>query len=208
MCNHRGQRELELLPEFEKVLSNEYRVQSESTDPSVNNIKWVQQSLNKIMRLRLTEDGIMGSATKSALRAYQGKRGLKATGSIDQTTISALANDQKMQTGSLTATTPLIPPTGRVRKILNERPIHVINSKGKSSVINDDADLPLTKQCSAAIILDRFTLGEYQLRFSHYNLLINAFNILQSLAGLQDFFLVVEGHADKSGNEDRNAGLS
>jgi lysozyme family protein len=38
-------------------------------------IKWVQQSLNSILGLKLSEDGMMGTNTRSAIRSFQQKAG-------------------------------------------------------------------------------------------------------------------------------------
>jgi peptidoglycan hydrolase-like protein with peptidoglycan-binding domain len=53
-------------------------------------IRWVQQSLNQIMGLRLAVDGIMGPATRSAIRSFQQKRGLIADGIVGPKTEAAM----------------------------------------------------------------------------------------------------------------------
>ena len=53
-------------------------------------IRWVQDSLNKILGLRLAADGIMGPATRSAVRSFQQKQGLAADGVVGPQTETAL----------------------------------------------------------------------------------------------------------------------
>ena len=72
--------------EFEEELDNE--VNRSSRDY----IRWVQRSLNQIMGLRLTEDGIAGSATRSAIRNFQQRHGLRTDGMVGSQTERALIN--------------------------------------------------------------------------------------------------------------------
>jgi hypothetical protein len=53
-------------------------------------IKWVQQSLNRIMQLRLVDDGIMGPKTRSAIRSFQQRKGLDPSGSVESQTEAAI----------------------------------------------------------------------------------------------------------------------
>ena len=53
-------------------------------------VKWVQESLNQILGLRLSTDGIMGAQTRSAIRSFQQKRGLKADGILGAQTEAAI----------------------------------------------------------------------------------------------------------------------
>lgn len=55
-----------------------------------NHIRWIQQSLNQIMSLRLPVDGIMGPATRSAIRSFQKRRGLTADGNVGSRIEAAL----------------------------------------------------------------------------------------------------------------------
>jgi hypothetical protein len=57
---------------------------------SLDYIRWVQQSLNKIMGLRLTADGVMGRQTRSAVSSFQQRRGLRADGVVGSQTERAL----------------------------------------------------------------------------------------------------------------------
>lgn len=54
-------------------------------------IRWVQDSLNRLMNLRLPVTGIMDAAVRSALRSFQEKRGLPADGVAGPGTKRALA---------------------------------------------------------------------------------------------------------------------
>jgi len=53
-------------------------------------IKWVQQSLNQILGIRLTIDGDLGSKTRSAIRSFQQKQGLTADGIVGAKTEAAI----------------------------------------------------------------------------------------------------------------------
>lgn len=45
-------------------------------------IRWVQRVLNRIMGLRLAEDGLLGPVTRSAIRSFQGRYGLFVDGIV------------------------------------------------------------------------------------------------------------------------------
>ncbi len=52
--------------------------------------QWVQQSLNKILGLRLDVDGDIGARTREAIVAFQKKQGIEATGGLGDKTEAAL----------------------------------------------------------------------------------------------------------------------
>ena len=64
--------------------------EGENTQNSQQRVRWIQESLNKILGLRLKVDGIMGPQTKSAIRGFQQKNGLAADGVVGQKTEAAL----------------------------------------------------------------------------------------------------------------------
>ena len=53
-------------------------------------VRWVQDSLNRVMGLRLAVDGIMGPMTRSAVRSFQQRRGLMVDGVVGPMTENAL----------------------------------------------------------------------------------------------------------------------
>lgn len=53
-------------------------------------VRWVQESLNRILGLNLKADGIMGPQTRSALRSFQQDQSLKTDGIVGPTTEAAL----------------------------------------------------------------------------------------------------------------------
>lgn len=57
---------------------------------SADYIRWVQQSLNKVMGLQLAEDGRSGVQTRSAVRSFQQRSGLSADGDVGPQTEAAL----------------------------------------------------------------------------------------------------------------------
>jgi GH25 family lysozyme M1 (1,4-beta-N-acetylmuramidase) len=64
--------------------------QGEVNRTSRDYIRWVQSSLNRILGLRLAEDGRMGSQTRSAIRSFQQRQGLTADGIVGSLTEKAL----------------------------------------------------------------------------------------------------------------------
>lgn len=60
-------------------------------------VRWVQSSLNQVMGLRLTIDGILNAETRSAVRSFQERRGLPVTGFIGPDTEQALKDGLKSQ---------------------------------------------------------------------------------------------------------------
>ena len=53
-------------------------------------VRWVQNSLNRILGLRLSVDGIAGPATRSAIRTFQQKQGLTVDGVVGPKTQAAM----------------------------------------------------------------------------------------------------------------------
>lgn len=53
-------------------------------------VRWVQNALNKVMALRLAVDGILGPATRSAIRSFQQKVELAADGIVGPETEEAI----------------------------------------------------------------------------------------------------------------------
>jgi peptidoglycan hydrolase-like protein with peptidoglycan-binding domain len=89
-----------------------FKLESELEDEVNRNsrdyIKWVQQSLNQIMGLRLAVDGILGSQTRSAIRSFQGRQGLGIDGVVGPKTeaaLSAALAGRPAPTGTVSGTT-------------------------------------------------------------------------------------------------------
>jgi len=64
--------------------------QGEATRTGPGYVRWVQQALNQVLGLRLAVDGIMGTQTRSAIRAFQQRHGLAADGVVGPRTEAAL----------------------------------------------------------------------------------------------------------------------
>ncbi len=75
--------------EFDYEMEEEWETGSPNRS-SRDYIKWVQQSLNQIMGLRLAVDGISGTQTRSAIRSFQQQRGLTVDGIVGPQTEAAL----------------------------------------------------------------------------------------------------------------------
>jgi peptidoglycan hydrolase-like protein with peptidoglycan-binding domain len=65
-------------------------------------VRWVQQSLNRIMGLRLPPVGIMGPQTRSAIRSFQRRQGLPADGVVGPETKRALISARRGQASTHT----------------------------------------------------------------------------------------------------------
>jgi peptidoglycan hydrolase-like protein with peptidoglycan-binding domain len=65
-------------------------LQGEVNRSSRDYIRWVQQSLNRILGLQLAVDGISGTQTRSAIRSFQKQRGLAVDGIVGKQTEAAL----------------------------------------------------------------------------------------------------------------------
>ena len=68
----------------------DYELEEEVNRQSPAYAMWVQQSLNKILGLRLAVDGITGTQTRSAIRSFQQREGLLIDGIVGPQTESAL----------------------------------------------------------------------------------------------------------------------
>jgi peptidoglycan hydrolase-like protein with peptidoglycan-binding domain len=101
----------------------DFELEDEVNRRSLEYIRWVQQSLNKILGLRLTEDGIIGRQTRSAISSFQQRQGLKADGIVGSRTEAALIASGALPPPQMT--TPSVPiPAGRP-DIVNVRGIRV-----------------------------------------------------------------------------------
>jgi hypothetical protein len=92
---------------FDTEVADEER-QGEVNRSNPDYIRWVQQSLNKVLGLRLAVDGIMGPATRSAIRSFQQRQGLTADGIFGPQTEQQL----RLSVGGSTPTpsSPACPP--------------------------------------------------------------------------------------------------
>ena len=80
-----------------------------SAEPSVEgseHVRWVQDSLNRILGLRLHVDGIMGPEVRSAVRSFQERQGLPITGLVGPDTERALIAGKGEQSSGAAATKP------------------------------------------------------------------------------------------------------
>ena len=81
--------ELEEFESFDAELADLER-EAEVDRSSREYIRWAQQSLNKVLGLGLAVDGIMGPATRSAIRSFQQRRGLAVDGVVGPKTDAAI----------------------------------------------------------------------------------------------------------------------
>jgi len=64
--------------------------QGEYSGGTADQVRWVQSSLNTVLSLRLTVDGVAGPATRSAIRSFQQRQGLTPDGVVGPQTQAAL----------------------------------------------------------------------------------------------------------------------
>lgn len=98
------------LPELEQ----ESGWQGEVNRSSREFIRWVQCSLNRILGLRLAEDGIMGRQTRSAIRSFQQRSRLGVDGIVGSQTQRAL-----IAAGACPL--PGVPPTPTPQLVVRKR---------------------------------------------------------------------------------------
>ncbi|SCX40976.1 peptidoglycan-binding protein [Nitrosospira sp. Nsp1] len=71
-------------------ISEPFPIDSTSSAPGTEVVRWAQDCLNHVMRLRLAVNGVMGVDTRSALRRFQGQQGLRVSGILGPDTEEAL----------------------------------------------------------------------------------------------------------------------
>lgn len=164
--------------EFDTELADE-EWQGEVNRSSRDYMRWVQQSLNKVLGLRLTVDGIMGPATRSAIRSFQQRQGLTPDGIVGPQTEQQL----RLLVGGSTPTpsSPACPP----------RPVYV------------DCPPPSTP----FELLDNFAFDGFRLNRSVHTprLLRVARQIIASQRSPTPIrSLLIAGHTDPVGDENYN----
>jgi len=80
--------------------------EGETNRSSPGYVRWVQESLNKILGLRLAADGKMGPATRSAIRSFQQRQGLAADGILGPRTEATLKRALAQGPGQPSPQTP------------------------------------------------------------------------------------------------------
>lgn len=167
---------IELAPEFEYILRESELGTSRNTQEY---IKWVQASLNRIMRLKIAIDGIMSPATRSAIRSFQKQNRLTADGIIGPQTEAAL----KRVAGN--------------------------SSSSMLSALQTQPAQPVSKtDCKKLLILDGFETSHYRMLPRHYEPLMNFLIGFEKSPPPAGTTLPIVGHTDDQGPELMNEGLS
>jgi len=100
----------------QRLIHMEEEIDSEIDRGSYEYAVWVQRSLNRILGLRLVEDGIIGTQTRSAIRSFQQRYGLTMDGIVGPQTEGALiqagADPLQRAPGGVGSYLPVSPPTG------------------------------------------------------------------------------------------------
>lgn len=69
-------------------------------------VKQAQAALNSELTVGLTEDGVVGPATRAAIRQFQTEQGLSVTGRLDTATLQALGVTESMDADRMPASVP------------------------------------------------------------------------------------------------------
>lgn len=96
--------------EYESLDMEEFEEwEGETGRDSTQRVRWIQESLNKILGLTLKVDGTMGPQTRSAIRSFQQRQGLSADGIVNPKTEVAIKT-ALASTPALTVPPSAIPP--------------------------------------------------------------------------------------------------
>jgi peptidoglycan hydrolase-like protein with peptidoglycan-binding domain len=96
-----------------RPIGTEEELDSEIDRGSYEYAVWVQRSLNRVLGLRLVEDGIIGTQTRSAIRSFQQRYGLTVDGIVGPQTEGALIQaGAAPPPGGAVSDFPVSPPTG------------------------------------------------------------------------------------------------
>jgi peptidoglycan hydrolase-like protein with peptidoglycan-binding domain len=79
-------------PEMSEEFGDSFEWMEEVSRSSPDYVRWLQQSLNKVLGLRLAADGVSGAQTRSAVRSFQQRQGLQADGTMGAATERALVS--------------------------------------------------------------------------------------------------------------------
>lgn len=168
----------------------------------------MQSALNRSLKLNLKVDGVLGPQTRSAIRRFQQRHGLRVDGIVGPQTEQALMGASPSAPPRATSFSAAIPSGRLTRRFSGQRTISLQLKPrlAQQPAPADGAGQELVN-CSGPIRLDRFELGNYELRPHHYERLLD---VADSLATLADtgFVLNIQGHTDNSGSERLNVGLS
>lgn len=111
MFNHQAFQASRRPSAFEALVLDAPDWEGEISRSSRDYVRWLQDSLNRIDGTRLVVDGISGAMTRSAVRAFQSKRGLAADGVVGPQTEAALIRAGAAQPpGSSVAAAPASAP--------------------------------------------------------------------------------------------------
>lgn len=172
---------------FDAELADEWEGEVNRNSPTY--IRWVQNSLNRILGLGLVVDGVAGPQTRSAIRSFQQRMGLVADGVVGPKTEAALITagaPRPTGTSGSTSSSPSCPP----------RPTNV------------DCPPPDAKPFE---VLDNFTFDRADLNRSRHGPRIAsvARRVVDSQRSRQPIRSVkIAGHTDPVGSDDYNFDLA
>lgn len=160
---------------------------------SPDHVRWVQGALNRLLGLRLATDGISGPMTRSAIRSFQQKKGLKVDGIVGPQTEGAI-----MAAGHPPPPTVRLPSAGSGGSSYGPT--------GASAGAPLPSYLPRPQECE---VLDRFALNQDVLTSLHQTRITEIARRIVASQGTPRRIRSVRivGHTDPSGSDDYNRNL-
>lgn len=193
----RRQRELEAEGELDQTLQQLKWTTANSADP--NYIRWIQRSLNLLMKTGLVVDGVRGPKTISVIKMFQQRAGLKVDGIVGPKTEFELAAAVRRTWDRGVPSAPVAPscPIGSEQEIAWEQ----AHPAGMIQVSNI--------QGLTTITLWNFAVGSHDPKPEHMRELRRIGPALAAaMRNNPTIFIEIEGHGSCSGSGERNDSIS
>ncbi len=100
-----------------------------------NDVKWVQQCVNALLNAGLTVDGVYGSRTANAVKAFQSKYGLTVDGVVGTLTRNKMLEVWRIAKATKTASPKLNVSAGKPKTVLATPGIKKLSNSKKKKVV-------------------------------------------------------------------------
>ena len=183
-------------------------LEAEASNSGTEHIRWVQQSLNKILGLRLAVDGVMGAQTRSAIRSFQQRRGLVADGVVGAKTESALLSAGALPIGQFNK------PQGSNSADPCAAPfLKTSSGQTKVGLIFNNIERPSEKPEDRDVLLYDYDINDHRLKPAHKATLDQLLKFMaedaaQRLSSGQRWTVSIDGFASRTGTAQHNKLLS
>jgi Putative peptidoglycan binding domain len=195
--------------------------EDEANRSSPDYVRWVQSSLNRVMGLRLAVDGIMGPATRSAVRSFQQRHGLTVDGIVGPQTEAKLQSltNARSWGGTPVSTQPWGPPastrsSGGAPVSGRSSGAAPVSASATPAMLPSPCGNPSPLPCSQLTIIDHFAEAKTVVESGHQ---VNYDAAISSLAaciggGLRGFLaygvIRITGHASAEDTLEFNRALA